>query len=68
MQINIEEFDLYVDYTLNFRKNCKLERTNYEEKNLSDISNFKIETEKIIKEKWETLLIKPKSIYVCKIQ
>ncbi|XP_025190964.1 cilia- and flagella-associated protein 43-like [Melanaphis sacchari] len=66
MQINIEEFDLNVDYTLSFKKKCKIERKKYEEKNLGDISNFKIETENIIKEKWETLFIKPKSIYCLK--
>jgi len=68
LQTNIEEFDLNVDYTLSFRKKCMLERNKYEDKMLSDINNFKIETENIIKEKWETLFIKPKSIYVCIIQ
>jgi len=68
MQINIEEFDLNVDYTQNFRTKCKLQRKEYEEKNISDILNFKKETENIIKEKWETIFIKPKSIHVRKIQ
>jgi len=65
MKIDIEEFDLNVDYRLRFREKCKLERKEYEEKILSDINKFKLETENIIKEKWETLFIKPKSIYVC---
>jgi len=65
MKIDIEEFDLNVDYRLSFREKCKLERKEYEEKILSDINKFKLETESIIKEKWETLFIKPKSIYVC---
>lgn len=64
MKIDIEEFDLNVDYRLNFREKCKLERKKYEEKILNDINKFKKETENIIKEKWETLFIKPKSIYV----
>jgi len=64
MKIDIEEFDLNVDYRLSFREKCKLERKEYEEKILSDINKFKMEAENIIKEKWETLFIKPKSIYV----
>jgi len=64
MKINIEEFDLNVDYRLSFREKCKLERKEYEEKVHSDINKFKMETENIIKEKWDTLFIKPKSIYV----
>eukprot|EP00102_Acyrthosiphon_pisum_P019141 XP_016656351.1 PREDICTED: cilia- and flagella-associated protein 43-like [Acyrthosiphon pisum] len=67
MKIDIEEFDLNVDYRLSFREKCKLERKEYEEKILSDINKFKLETENIIKEKWETLFIKPKSIYCLKI-
>ncbi|XP_060871614.1 cilia- and flagella-associated protein 43 isoform X4 [Metopolophium dirhodum] len=66
MKIDIEEFDLNVDYRLSFREKCKLERKEYEEKILSDINKFKLETENIIKEKWETLFIKPKSIYCLK--
>ncbi|XP_026806697.1 cilia- and flagella-associated protein 43-like [Rhopalosiphum maidis] len=66
IKINIEEFDLNVDYRLNFREKCKLERKEYEVKILSDINKFKMETENIIKEKWETLFIKPKSIYCLK--
>ncbi|XP_060835447.1 cilia- and flagella-associated protein 43 isoform X1 [Rhopalosiphum padi] len=66
IKIDIEEFDLNVDYRLNFREKCKLERKEYEVKILSDINKFKMETENIIKEKWETLFIKPKSIYCLK--
>lgn len=63
-KINIEEFDLNIDYRLEFREKCKIERYEYELKILDDINKLKIETENIIKEYWESLFIKPKSIYV----
>jgi hypothetical protein len=63
-KINIEEFDLNVDYRLWFREKCKVERDRYEEKILSDINNMKMETENILKEHWESLYVKPKSIHV----
>lgn len=63
-KINIEEFDLNVDYRLWFREKCQVERDRYEEKVLSDINNMKMETENILKEHWESLFVKPKSIHV----
>lgn len=63
-KIDIEEFDLNVDYRLWFKGNCALERRKYEEKIISDINSFKIETEDILKKHWESLFVKPKSIHV----
>lgn len=64
MKIDIEEFDLNVDYRVWFREKCALERRKYEEKIISDINHFKTETEDILKTHWESLFVKPKSIHV----
>lgn len=63
-KLNIEEFDLNVDYRLWFREKCKIERHRYEEKVLGDINTFKTETENILKEHWESLFVRPRSIHV----
>lgn len=63
-RINIEEFDLNVDYRQEYREKCKIERQNYEVIILNDISKFKTETEDIIKKHWEHLFVKPKALYV----
>lgn len=63
-KIDIEEFDLNVDYRLMFREKCRTERHEYETKILGDINAFKTETANILKEHWESLFIKPKSIHV----
>lgn len=63
-KINVEEFDLNVDYRLWFREKCALERRDYEEKIISDMNNFKIETEDILKKHWTSLFVKPKSLHV----
>lgn len=64
MKINIEEFDLNVDYRQTFREKCKIERHEYENKINNSINMFKMETEAILKEHWESIFVKPKSIYV----
>lgn len=68
IKIDIDEFDLNVDYKLKFREKCKIERHEYKSKILGDINKFKMETEDILKEHWESLFVKPKSIYVCIIK
>ncbi|VVC42480.1 WD40/YVTN repeat-like-containing domain,WD40-repeat-containing domain [Cinara cedri] len=65
-RINIEEFDLNVDYRQEFREKSKIKRQIYEEKILDDINKFKIETENIIKEHWEYLSVKPMAVYCLK--
>lgn len=63
-RINTEEFDLNIDHLIQFRENRRIERQVYEAKILSDINTFKIKTKNIIKEHWESLFIKPRSIFV----
>lgn len=63
-KIDIEEFDLNVDYRLTFKEKCRTQRNEYETKILEDINAFKTETANILKEHWESLFIKPKSIHV----
>ena len=63
-KINIQEFDLNIEYRLMFREKCKTERQEYESKMLDDIKKFKIETQNTLKEHWDSLFVKPKSIYV----
>lgn len=64
-RISIEEFDLNVDYRLMFKEKSRVQRLEYEKKIRGDINAFKIETENILKEHWESLFTKPKSLYVC---
>lgn len=67
MKINIKEFDLNVDYRQKFKEKCKIDRDAYERKIIDDINLFKMETKTILKEHWDSLFVKPKSIYVCTI-
>lgn len=64
-KIDIEEFDLNTDYRQKFKKNSEIKRQQYEANILRDINMFEMETKDILKKNWTTLLIKPKSIYVC---
>lgn len=64
-KVNIEEFNLNMDYRLEFKEKCKIERHEYESKIIIDINKLKMDTNNIIKEHWESLFVKPRSIYVC---
>lgn len=64
-KIDIGEFDLNMDYRLKFKENFKIKRQEYEASILRDLNIFEIETKDIIKKNWISLLVKPKSIYVC---
>lgn len=64
MKLSVEAFDLNDDYKQWYREKCALERREYEEKILGDIKMFKKETKDILKEHWENLVVKPKSIHV----
>lgn len=67
-RIAVEEFDLNMDRRFWFEENCKNERREYEVKIRGDVDKFKTETENILKEHWESMYVKPKSIYVRRIQ
>lgn len=67
-KINLDEFDLNIENSLQLRENRKIERQVQHAKILSDINKFKIKTKDIVKEHWESLFIKPKSIYVRRIK
>lgn len=64
-KIDIGEFDLNMDYRLKFKENFKIKRQEYKASILRDLNIFEIETKDIIKKNWISLLVKPKSIYVC---
>lgn len=63
-KINIEEFDLNDNYRTMFREKCQTNLREYELKIHDDIDTFERETKDIVREKWEKLSVKPKSIYV----
>lgn len=67
-KINLNEFDLNIENSLQLRQNRKIERQAYEANVLSDINMFEMKTKDIIKKYWESLFIKPKSIYVYRIK
>lgn len=50
-----------------FREQCRIQRHEYEAKILWEINEFKLKTENILKEHWECLLTKPKSIHVIRV-
>lgn len=64
-KISIEEFDLNVEHRMLFRKKSKTERFEYEAQILNEIKNLNAETRVILKEHWDSLFVKPKSINVC---
>lgn len=63
-KINIEEFDLNEDYRTKFKEKCQTNLHEYELKMFDDINRFERETRYIVRGNWETLSVKPKSIYV----
>lgn len=67
-KIKIEDFNLNDDYTLQLKKKSEIERRQYEMKILNDINRNELETKNILDKHWESLHIKPKSIYVCLIK
>lgn len=50
-----------------FREQCRIQRLEYEAKIHWEINEFKLETENILKEHWECLLTKSKSIHVIRM-
>lgn len=67
-KINIEEFDLNMEYRIQFREKCKTERREFEDQIFGDIKKFELETKDILKEHWESLFVVPKSIHVCMVK
>lgn len=63
-KINIEEFELNTDYRENFRKKCEIERQQYRAKIQNDMTEFMAQNKLILNEHWESMFVKPKSIYV----
>lgn len=64
MKLSVEAFYLNDEYKEWYREKCGLERREYEEKISGDIKKLKKETGDILKEHWENLVVKPKSIHV----
>jgi hypothetical protein len=65
-RLDKEEF--YIDddeYRLWFDQNYGVERDEYEARMISDTNICKMKKENIIKEHWDPLIAKPKSIHVC---
>lgn len=67
-KINIEEFDLNIEYRIQFREKCKTERREFENHIFGEIEKFELETRDILKDHWESLFVKPKSIHVCMVK
>lgn len=55
------------DYNLWFIEKNAVGRDEHIAKIIHDTNNCKLKTENIIKEHWDPLIVKPKSVYVCKV-
>lgn len=67
-KIKIENFNLNDEYRLKFKEKSEIELQQYEMKILNDINRNELETKNILDEHWESLDVKPKSIYVSVIK
>jgi len=67
-RLDLEELDLNVAYRQKFREQSKTERQQYRVKVVRDMAEFEVQKNAIIKEHWECLFVKPKSIHVSAIK